>query len=62
MSDDGIELSDGGCILYPDFNGTIVRIDVWGNTMETRYPDSIGYDEWNKLFEGTEHYYTGEEE
>ena len=57
--DEGILLSDNGVICFPDIkNGEIERIDVWGNRMESRYPEDDNYEDWNRLFEGTEHYYT----
>ena len=59
---DGVELSDGGTICYPDYDGTIKRIDYWGNTMERRRYGDDDYEEWNNLFYGTPHYFRGEEE
>ena len=47
--DEGIELSDGGTIYYPDSEGRIERVDYWGNTMEVRYPNEDNYDDWNDL-------------
>jgi len=46
---EGIELSDGGIILYPDNSGAIERWDGTGDRMETRHPDHPDYEEWNRL-------------
>jgi hypothetical protein len=63
LSDEGVELSDGGTILFPErWCGTIRRIDYWGNKMESRCPEDDNYEDWNELFSGTEHYYTGDDE
>ena len=49
LSNEGIELSDGGTIYFPDSDGRIERVDYWGNTMEMRGPDDTDYEEWNEL-------------
>ena len=48
---EGIELSDGGTICFPESDGRIERIDKDGNTMEVRYQSSNEGQEWYELFD-----------
>lgn len=49
--DEGIELSDGGTICFPESDGRIERVDYWGNTMEVRYLSNNEGQEWYELFD-----------
>ena len=48
---EGIELSDGGTICFPESDGRIERIDKDGNTMEVRYQSNHEGQEWYELFD-----------
>ena len=48
---EGIELSDGGTICFPESDGRIERVDYWGNTMEVRYQSDNEGQEWYELFD-----------
>lgn len=44
------ELSDGGCLEFPDDDGAIRRRDVHGNCEEVRRPGVSGWQEWADMF------------
>jgi|TARA_R110000824_G_scaffold542_4_gene3488 hypothetical protein len=48
---EGIELSDGGTICFPEDDGRIQRIDKDGNTMQTLHPEDTEWQEWYELFD-----------
>ena len=48
---EGIELSDGGTICFPESDGRIERIDKDGNTIEVRYQSNHEGQEWYELFD-----------
>ena len=60
FSDDGVELSDGGVIEFPDSEGIIRRKDKDGNSEEVREPEDDNWKEWAELFRDadcdTEHF------
>ena len=57
-----IELSDGGCIEYPDPSGTIRRRDVHGNLEEVREIEYEDWAEWARLFGVTRDCFDNEDE
>jgi hypothetical protein len=53
FTDEGIELSDGGVIEFPETDdGSIRRRDIYGNTMEVRLYGDDGYWEFFDYFNG----------
>ncbi len=48
---EGIELSDGGTICFPESDGRIERIDKGGNIIEVRYQSNHEGQEWYELFD-----------
>ena len=51
LSETGFELDDGGLMEFPDSEGTIRRLDRFGNCEEVREPTDEFYREWKALFE-----------
>ena len=51
LTESGHELDDGGLIQFPDSEGTIRRMDQFGNCEEVREPADEFYSEWKQLFE-----------
>jgi hypothetical protein len=51
LTESGYELGDSGVIQYPDSEGTIRRLDQFGNCEEVREPTDDNYGEWKTLFE-----------
>lgn len=48
---EGIELTDGGTICFPEDDGRIQRIDKDGNIMQTLHPEDTEWQEWYELFD-----------
>ena len=48
---EGIELSDGGTICFPEDDGRIHRIDKDGNTIQTLHPEDTEWQGWYELFD-----------
>jgi hypothetical protein len=57
-----IELSDGGCIEYPDPSGNMRRRDIHGNLEEVRGIDDEGWAEWARLFDVTKEDFDDDED
>jgi hypothetical protein len=51
-----VEMSDGGCLEFPEDDGTIRRRDVHGNCEEIRRPEDDGWKEWADLFPNYKEY------
>jgi hypothetical protein len=63
FTSNGVELSDGGYIEYPDdADGTIRRRDKDGNCEEVRCIGEENWQEWADIFDKTEADFQGDED